>query len=505
MQPLAPSLIERLRADPAYARKLKLDVERERCRRSFVLFVQAAWPHIDSSSYIHGWYIEAICRNLEAVARGEIRKLLINIPPRHGKSIIISVLFPLWLWIQEKEEGNPLCGPGCRILATSYIARLSTRDNVKRRRLLRSKWFQDRWGDYVAVSEDNDTKTAFSLTGGGFSVSTSVKGFSTGEGGDIILIDDPISVVEARSEVKRQERIDWLTETMPTRLNDQKTGAVVMVMQRVHERDPAGYILGKGLDWVHLCLPGWFEPDHPYVYPGDPRRKAGELLFPERFGIEEMTDLTSGMTDYAIAGQIQQRPAPRSGGMFKREWIKVIDAVPAGTIWVRGWDLASTEKTVTTGNPDYTAGVLLGKTPSGHLIVANAIRFQEDEAGVADGICAIASQDGRGVKIRLPQDPGAAGKSWGRYLVKRLIGYAAVAKPVVGKKTVRAEPVAAQARVGNLFLLKERDGEHWHEPFVEELCTFPNGQHDHWVDALSDAFDELVVNRKSAKTFAGAF
>lgn len=503
MQPLTPSLLEQLRTDPALAKHLAREVDKERCRRSFSYFVRQAWRHVDQAEYVHGWYIDAICQHLEAVARGEIQRLLINIPPRHGKSVLISVLFPAWVWIQQRQPGNPNVGNGSRILATSYVAKLSTRDNVKCRRLIKSRWYQERWGDLVQVADDMDVKTQFALTAGGQRLSTSVKGFTTGEGAEIIIIDDPISTVESRSPVVRAERREWFTETMPSRFNDQKTGVAIMVMQRTHEEDPSEVAIRLG--WTHLCLPAYFESDHPHRWAGDPRTEDGELLFPERFGPEEMDRLTGEMSEYAIAGQIQQRPAPRSGGMFKREWFRTVPAIPAGTVFVRAWDLASTEKSSRSGDPDYTASILLGRAPSGHFIIADAFRVQADEAGVDQAIRHLAAQDGRSVKIRLPQDPGSAGKSWANYLVKRLVGYNVRAERVTGKKEVRAEPVAAQARVGNVLLLRgEDDG--WHHPLIEELCSFPNGRHDHWVDALSDAFDELVLKERGrVKTFTGAW
>jgi predicted phage terminase large subunit-like protein len=190
------------------------------------------------------------------------------------------------------------------------------------------------------------------------------------------------------------------------------------------------------------------------------------------------------MLDYATAGQLQQRPAPRGGGLFKREWFKVERAAPAGTRWVRAWDLAGTDK----ATAPFTAGVKMGKTPDGRYCIADVCRIQGTPHETERLIVATASQDGREVKGSLPQDPGQAGKAQVQYLVKQLAGYAYTFSPESGDKETRAEPLASQAQAGNVFLL---EGE-WNTAFLDEVTTFPRGKFKDQVDAASRAFAELV-------------
>lgn len=276
---------------------------------------------------------------------------------------------------------------------------------------------------------------------------------------------------------------------------------MVMIMQRVHERDPSGYILSNDLGWVHLCLPARFERRHPYLYVGDRRTHEGELLFPSRFDDEALSRMTKEMTEYAISGQLQQRPVPREGGLFKRHWFNRIKQVPAGTVWVRGWDLASTEENVSSSDPDYTACVLMGRTPAGQYVIKHAQRERYGPTDVENFVKSMAKLDGPYVKVRMPKDPGQAGKAQANAFAKVLAGYVCRFVPPSGSKVMRAEPLASQGGAGNLFIV---DGP-WNEEFIEELCLFPNGAHDDWVDAASDAFDELANPRGRADSIPGAW
>ena len=223
----------------------------------------------------------------------------------------------------------------------------------------------------------------------------------------------------------------------------------------------------------------------------DPRSADGELLFPERFPRDVVERDKRVMGSYAVAGQNQQRPAPREGGMFKREWFDVVDAVPAQARRVRRWDFAATdpkEQRKKSGDPDWTVGLLLSEH-QGIYYVEHIVRDQVSPAGVERMLHATAEQDGKGVRVRLPQDPGAAGKSNAAHQIKLLAGWDVRAAPETGSKEVRATPVAAQAEAGNVKLVRGP----WVEAFLEEVSMFPNAAHDDQVDALSGAFAELVT------------
>lgn len=213
-------------------------------------FVQQAWHVLEpTTKYIDGWHIQAICEHLQAVSDGQIRDLLINVPPRHMKSLTVAVFWPCWVWLRDPQR---------RWLYSSYAQRLSTRDSLKCRRLIQSPWYQRNWGDRFQLTGDQNEKTRFENDRTGVRLATSVNGSNTGEGAEIIVCDDPHNVRERESEIKREAVLTWWDEVMSTRLNNPKTGARVIVMQRLHERDLSGHVLEKG-GWEHLCLPAEYE------------------------------------------------------------------------------------------------------------------------------------------------------------------------------------------------------------------------------------------------------
>jgi predicted phage terminase large subunit-like protein len=452
-----------------------ITVERELAKRSLAGFVRMVWPLLEPNSELKwGWSLDAICDHLEAVTSGDIRRLLMNVPPGCMKSLLTGVIWPAWEW-------GPKGLPGNRFMGTAHKETLAVRDNLKCRRLIQSDWFQKRWP--IKLTSDQNAKTKFENEFTGFRESMAFTSI-TGSRADRVILDDPLSVDHANSEADLQAAELTFTEALPSRVNNEKS-AIVVIMQRLHERDTSGIILKRELGYVHLCLPMRFEADRrcsTVIGFTDPRTYDGELLFPERFSEEGVCELERTLGSYAAAGQLQQRPAPRDGGMFKRAWFPVVRAIPEGTRFVRGWDLASTS-----GAGDWTVGVKIGRQKNGRFIIADIVRARESAAGVERLLVNTASQDGYTCKISLPQDPGQAGKAQIAYLIKQLAGYNAKFSPETGSKEKRAEPMAAQAEAGNVDIL---EGE-WNEVFFDEASIFPNGAKDQ-IDAASRAFNELV-------------
>jgi len=290
-------------------------VERELATRSLSEFVRQAWQVVEPSTpFVPGFHIDAIIDHLEAVTRGEIRNLLINVPPRHMKGLLVSVFFPAWEWIRWPER---------RWLYSSYAATLSIRDSVKCRRLIESPWYQARWGHVFALTGDQNAKSRFDNNRSGYRLSTSVGGSVTGEGGDRIICDDPHKVDEVESDTARKNAIDWWDVAMSTRVNDPKTSAKVVVMQRCHQQDRSGHLLEQG-GWEHLCLPAEYEGSKHVTVIGfaDPRTEHGQLLWRKRYGPKEIEETKRSLGSYAAAGQLQQRPSPAEGGMIKRYWFQ---------------------------------------------------------------------------------------------------------------------------------------------------------------------------------------
>lgn len=454
-------------------------IEREACKRSLATFVKEAWHVVEPAQpYIHGWHIDAIAEHLEAVSKGEITRLLINVPPGTMKSLLTSVFWPAWTWGPRDEQSH-------RVMATSHSERLAVRDNLRCRRLIQSDWYQARWP--VRLTTDQNAKTKFENDRTGFREAMPFTSL-TGSRGDSLVIDDPLSVDDAASEAKREAVNQTFLESVPTRLNNPKSSAIVVIMQRLHERDVSGVILARDLGYEHLMLPMEFEPDRRCVTSigfSDPRKTDGELLFPERFPREVVDRDKRVMGSYASAGQMQQRPAPRDGGMFKRHWFEVVEAAPAASLLVRRWDFAATEGGK--GDPDYTVGLKMSKS-AGIYYVEHVVRERCNPAGVERLVKATGEQDGKGVKIRIPQDPGSAGKAYAAHIIRMMAGYMIRAELETGSKEVRAAPVSAQAEAGNVKLVRGP----WVEDFLDEVCVFPNGAHDDQVDALSGAFAELT-------------
>ena len=296
-----------------------------------------------------GWCIEAICEHLQAVVDGEIKRLMINIPPRCSKSSVCGVAFPAWTWAQQ--ERTPTSGPGVPFLHVSYGTKLALRDSVRCRRLISSPWYQRLWGERFALTGDQNAKTRFGNTAHGERMITSVTAGTTGEGGNIIVVDDANDASEANSDAMIATTNDYWDQTLSSRLNDQKTGAYVVVQQRLGEDDLSGHILEQNRgEWTHLCLPMRYEPERSFVTVTgweDPRTEPGELLWPERFGEPEVSALERILGPYGAAGQLQQRPEPAGGGVIKRDWWNLweTDAFPPMDYILASLDTAYTEKT----------------------------------------------------------------------------------------------------------------------------------------------------------------
>lgn len=443
---------------------------------------------------VWAWHLDAVCAHLEAVVRGDINRLLINIPPGMSKSMLTSVMLQAYEW-------GPAGNPSKRYLTTSFNDGPVKRDTRKTRDLILSPWYQALWPS-VTLTRAGETSFANTATGTREGVAF---GSLTSQRGDVLLIDDPHSTKTAESEAERNNTTRQFREGAQNRLNDQEKSAIIVIMQRLHEKDVSGQIVSLGMGYTHLMLPMEFEPARACktsIGWTDPRTDDGELLDPRRFPRETVDKLKRDLGSYAYAGQYLQRPTPREGGLFKRHWFagKIMKTAPKGTIWVRGWDLAATKLDATDTRGARTAGVKLGLTPTGEFIVGDMKAAGEDAENVERLIRTVAEIDGVGVCIDLPQDPGQAGKVQKRALVKALAGYNVRVTPETGDKVTRATPLSSQAEGGNLFLLEGP----WNEEYLDEVCLFPGGARKDVVDATSRAFGALQLLRPTGSELAGA-
>ena len=438
------------------------------------LYFYSRWMFAMRRGY--GWlkadHHRLICDALMKVVRGETKRLIINIPPRYSKTELAVINFISWCLGHF---------PDSEFIYTSYSARLASNYSWQTREMVSSKEYRDIFPNTI-LKDDSKAKDEWRTTAGGLVYSAGSGGTITGFGagkqradfGGAIIIDDPHKPDEARSDVMRENVIDWFQNTLESRKNSPET-PIIIIMQRLHELDLSGWLLAgnNGEQWDHICLPA-IQAD-------------GTALWEDKHDIKTLRQMEQA-APYIFSGQYMQSPAPAEGGIFKPDQIKVIDALPAGEIkWCRGYDLASTV------DGDWTAGGKLGRLPDGRFIIGDMLRLRAGPDERDSAMINTAALDSRAVKISIPQDPGQAGKTQVLYLTRELAGYNVKSSPESGDKITRAEPFAAQINVGNVMMLR---GE-WNLPLINEMRMFPNGANDDQVDALSRAFSEVMIPRRS--------
>jgi len=402
-------------------------------------------------------------------------------------SLLCNVFWPAWEW-------GPRNLPHMRYMSSAYSEDLTIRDNGRCLRLVQSEVYQKLWGERVKLESFGKEKFGNSATGWRFA--SSVKGTGTGERGDRVILDDLLNAREVASEAALDICLQYFTEVIPSRTND-ASSAIILIMQRLHDRDPAGHILEHGLAYDRLILPMRHEPDHPYPSKTslgfvDPRTEPGELFWPERFPPAQVDELEKELSswggDYAISSQLQQRPVPRGGGMFKRDQILRVRAeeVPVGRV-CRAWDLAASKD----GRAAYTVGARMSRWKRDgrdHYTITDIVRGRWGPGEVRMRVREAADGDPRSTVHDLPQDPGQAGLSQKADFAELLAGYDVRISPETGSKEDRARPLAAQVELGNVSVVEAP----WTDQLLAELGQFPAGTYKDQVDALSRAFARLV-------------
>lgn len=504
------------------------EVVAELCRRRLGRFIEEAWPLVEPSvPYSSGWHIDTICEHLEAVSAGELRRLLINIPPGHMKSLACSVFWPVWDWLTR---------PSRRWVFASYAENLSKRDSLKCRNIIQSHGgleegtILQRLGYYRLLellgldwrlTSDQNEKLKYENSETGYRLATSVGGLGTGEGAEIFVVDDPHKADDVASDTKRQSVLDWLDGTISTRLRPPDVASMVVVMQRLHEDDVTGHLLEQG-GYEHLCLPAEYEPSHPFVWPDDPRTEPGELLWPEVYDQAAVDELKVRLGSYRAAGQLQQRPAPAEGGILKRpwwtyypaEWLDAEEwpeaAPPFDRIW-QSWDTAVKEKTTN----DYCVGQLWASDGADRYL----LRLVRGRWALTETIEQV-RQMTAWAEARWPghakHQKRVENKANGPEVIAALSGEIAGIVPVNPDtdKVARAEAVTPQIESGNVKLPGRPNidftGPHencaaWVTDFVDECAAFPNGSYDDQVDAMTQALDPTFSPGRKRKARTGGY
>lgn len=474
------------------------ELEAALCYKSFYHFWLRAWREIDPAPLKPGWHIEALAKHLQAVFEGDIKRLIVNIPPGLGKSMGASVLWPAWCWARR---------PQWQIMAASYEVQLSTRDAVKCRDLMSTPWYM-RWfrspQSPFSVTpwdfkDDQNLKTMYKNSAHGHRQAIGVGGKGTGYRGDVLIIDDPINAKDAHSKIKRDTVIRWKDETMSSRFNDKANAREVLIMQRLHEEDLSGHLLRQG-GWEHLRLPARYELDNPCrtrTWAGvdfwkDKRTQEGELLFPALLSDKVLTTLRTETGSYGFAGQYQQRPAPAEGGLLKREWfnrrwtlpgVQAPLGIEAKPVPMRfdalGIFVDATFKK--TDDSDFVAmGVCGVKGPDVFLlnIVWDRLTFTESCARLLDLREKWAEKGLSGIYIE--------DKANGSAIIDTLKGVVPGIIPIEpdGGKESRINAAAPFIEAGNLWLPLSAP---WVEDYITEAIAFPKAPHDDAIDMTAYA------------------
>lgn len=463
-----------------------LAVEQELCKRSLAHFARRAWHVLEPAAELKwGWALDAICLHLEAVTDGRITRLLMNVPPGSMKSLLTGVIWPAWEW-------GPRGLPEMRFVGTAHEEQLAIRDSRKCRDLIKSEWYQARWP--TDLMRDLDGKKEFGNSKKGV---RQARAFSsmTGVRGDRVILDDPISADNANSEAELEAARIAFTETLPTRVNNEKS-AIVVVMQRLSEKDTSGVILSMGLPYVHLCIPMRFEPGRrceTSIGWSDPRTTEGELMFPERFGEPQVRELESTLGSYGTAGQLQQRPAPRGGGILKEEWYRYWTVLPE--LEFRNIHVDTAQKTGQEN--DYSVLQCWGRSTVGQAVLVDQIRgkWEAPELLIHTRAFWLKHKLAHRSPLRsLMIEDKVSGTGLIQTLRRESMPVVAVQRNK--DKISRAHDAAPFVEAGNVLLPQDAP---WLSDFLAESSSFPGGTHDDQLDPMFDAVKTVQTVRAPAR------
>lgn len=479
---------------------LLADARRSSLQNSLSEFVQSAWGVLESQPLIWSWHLDAICDHLQAVADGQIQRLIINVPPGHMKSLLTSVFFPAWMWTRR---------PTWKVLGASYAHELALRDSVRCRRLIESDWYRKTMIPDWRLTEDQNRKGIFENTRGGVRQAISVGGAVTGFRGNCIICDDPMNAMDRYSEAARREVKTWWDSAVSSRLNDPRVDSRVVIMQRLHEDDLTGHLLRQG-GYDHLCLPSEWEPPGCRTSIGwqDPRCRPGELLFPDIYDSEVLDQARRELGSLDYACQHMQQPVPAEGVIFKADWFtRRYDRLPQlREVW-SAWDTA-----MKTGQAnDESARVTVGLGADGDLYVLDMDHGRWETPVLAERLVGAARRwrdlYPRAYRGDYIEDTGA-GTVLMQYLRQDAPDVVTIPLRPDKDKQARASAVAPFVESGRFRLPDEvayPDRREWVSELIRDLLTFPAGRHDDIVDSVVYAILVLVTrSRVRPGLFGGA-
>ncbi len=434
-------------------------------RQDLASFVAKAFGALNPGTrFLPGWPVELLGAYLTACADGEITRLIVNLPPRSLKSTIVSVAWPAWLLGRD---------PSCRIMAASYSERLAVKHALDSRHVLAQPWYRRLFPD-VMLAKDQNEKHKIQTTARGHRIATSVGGTVTGEGGNVLIVDDPLSAAQAMSRTRREAAVAWFDQSFANRLDDKKRGVIVVVMQRLHAADLTAHLLAKG-GWTHLALPA--EATEPTIVRHGPiaiRREIAEMLWPEREGRVELDRARNELGSRAYAAQYQQDPAPEDGGLVRLAWFRRFARPPAEPRRVvLSWDTAAKGRA---HNDPSVCGVWAETAEGWHLLTV--IRRRMDYPTLKRAVLDLAAQWRPTAVLIEDQASGQA-------LIQDL--RAATRLPVIAirpdaDKVTRLARVSPLIEAGRVSLPVDAP---WLAEYEAELTAFPDAAHDDQVDMTS--------------------
>jgi predicted phage terminase large subunit-like protein len=444
-------------------------------RKDFVAFVERGFRELNpQTEFQHNWHIDAIADALEQCRTGKLRRLIINVPPRSLKSHMTSISFAAWLLGHN---------PAAQIICASYAQDLADKLAADCRSLMATEWYQDLFRS-TRLAARRSALHDFTTTEKGSRLATSVGGVLTGRGADFIIIDDPLKPEEAVSETQRNAVNNWYNSTLVSRLNDQRTGCIILIMQRLHEDDLVGHVLAQG-GWRWLKFPAFAEENESYEIhtPYGPyrfERKAGEALHPARESREELNERRHVVGEFNFAGQFQQAPAPLAGGMVKLSWFKKYTAGDLPNpfeLCFQSWDTANKAGELN----DYSVCTTWGLKER-KLYLLNVLRRRMEFPELKRAIRGHAAEWRAGSILIEDQ---ASGTQLVQDLIHEGVQGITCYTPKM-EKIMRMNSVTSIIENELVFLPEKAD---WLAEYLHELTTFPNGKYDDQVDSTSQALD----------------
>ena len=464
---------------------IRAALNKKLCELSFYEFFQQAWETVEpsvplSTNWHHKYLCDILQEEAERITEGKekTKDIVINVPFRSTKSLIVTVLFPVWSWIHN---------PKLRFITSSYSADLSVEHATKSRDVINSKWFQDKWKGVFHIKKDQNLKSRYENNFLGGRRSTSVGGTITGQGGDFLIIDDPVSPKNAASEVERENANEWYKTTLYSRLNNPLTGVRIIIMQRIHENDLSGFLVHGNTkqNYRHICIPAELSRDLKPDYLEKYYDKEG-LFWSDRFSRKILDDYRDALGSYGYAGQLMQIPTPLDSGMIRADWFKI------------DTEKQIDEKTIVNFiiDPAYTANekndpsALLAYTyKDNHWQIIDCVNVHKEFPELIRFIPEWCKKNGYTNRSKIFVEPKASGKSIVQTLQRETGLNVKEDKPPTKDKVARVQDISAALETGRVSLYKGK----WNEDFVHQCVKFPSGKHDDMVDCLV-----MAVSREMA-------